>query len=51
MLSIIITFYFGGRMRVTRQQMAVKGGAMETAKDIVEARKALLTLADDDEQP
>jgi len=31
--------------------MAVKGGAVEAAKDIIEARKALLALADDDEQP
>ena len=41
LLSIIIAFYFGGRMQVTRQQMKVSGGALEAAKDIVEVRKAL----------
>lgn len=50
LLSIIIAFYFGGRMQVTRQQMAVKGGALEAAKDIVEARKALRALEGDDEE-
>ncbi len=44
LLSIIIAFYFGGRMQVTRQQMKVKGGALEAAKDIVEARKTLREL-------
>lgn len=50
-LNIIIAVYFGGHMQVTRQQMAVKGGALKAVKDIVEARKVLLALADDDEQP
>jgi len=49
LLSIIIAFYFGGRMQVTRQQMKVTGGALEAAKDIVEARKALRELATDEE--
>lgn len=44
LLSIIIAFYFGGRMQITRQQMAIKGGALEAAKDVVEARRALRTL-------
>ena len=29
LLSIIVAFYFGGRMRLKRQDMAVKGGALE----------------------
>ena len=31
LLSIIVAFYFGGRMRLKRQDMAVKGGALEVA--------------------
>ncbi len=49
LLSIIIAFYFGGRMQLTRQQMNVTGGALAAAKDIVEARKAMRALEGDDE--
>ncbi len=49
LLSIIIAFYFGGRMQVTRQQMTVRGGALEAAKDIVEARKAFRDLEAEEE--
>lgn len=49
LLSIIIAFYFGGRMQVTRQQMTVKGGALDAAKEIVEVRKAFRELATEDE--
>ena len=50
LLSIIIAFYFGGRMQITRQQMKVRGGAFEAAKDIVEVRKALRELTADDDR-
>ena len=40
LLSIIIAFYFGGRMQVTKQQMTIAGGALAAAKDIVKTRKA-----------
>lgn len=49
LLSIIIAFYFGGRMQLTRQQMTVKGGALEAAKDIVEVRKALRRMEKEEE--
>ncbi|MGI9510304.1 MAG: holin family protein [Geminicoccaceae bacterium] len=49
LLSIIIAFYFGGRMQVTRQQMAVAGGALDAAKDIVKVRKAFQALAEEDQ--
>jgi hypothetical protein len=49
LLSIIIAFYFGGRMQVTRQQMSIKGGALDAAKEIVKAKKAFRDLAEDDE--
>ncbi|MGI9493397.1 MAG: holin family protein [Geminicoccaceae bacterium] len=44
LLSIIIAFYFGGRMQVTRQQMKITGGTLEAAKDIVNTRKMLRGL-------
>ncbi len=50
LLSIIIAFYFGGRMQVTRQQMTIAGGALDAAKEIVRVRKAFRELADE-EQP
>ncbi|MGI9419890.1 MAG: 3TM-type holin [Geminicoccaceae bacterium] len=50
LLSIIIAFYFGGRMQVTRQQMTITGGALDAAKEIVKVRKTLRELSED-EQP
>jgi len=35
LLSIIIAFYFGGRMQVTRKQMVLEAQMVETAKQIV----------------
>jgi hypothetical protein len=49
LLSIIIAFYFGGRMQVTRQQMTITGGALDAARDIVKVRKAFRELAEEDE--
>jgi hypothetical protein len=49
LLSIIIAFYFGGRMQLTRQKMAIPGDTLEAAKDIVSARKALREMAAEDE--
>jgi hypothetical protein len=39
LLGVIIAFYFGGRMQVKAQDMAVKKGAVEAAKDLVAMRK------------
>ena len=49
LLSIIIAFYFGGRMQVTRQQMTIAGGALDAAKEIVKVRKAFRELAEEEE--
>ncbi|MEZ5930478.1 MAG: holin family protein [Alphaproteobacteria bacterium] len=49
LLSIIIAFYFGGRMQVTKQQMTIAGGALDAAKEIVKVRKAIRELAEEDE--
>lgn len=40
LLSIVIAFYFGGRMQVKRQDMAVKGGALAVARDVLAIRRA-----------
>ena len=50
LLSIIIAFYFGGRMQLSRQQMMINGGALEAAKEIVKVRKAFREL-DQEDQP
>jgi Holin of 3TMs, for gene-transfer release len=40
LLSIIVAFYFGGRMRLKRQDMAVKGGALAVAEEVLAIRRA-----------
>ena len=40
LLSIIVAFYFGGRMRLKRQDMAVKGGALEAAEELLAMQRA-----------
>jgi hypothetical protein len=39
LLSVIVAFYFGGRMQLKRQDMAVKGGALMVAREILERRR------------
>ncbi|MBB88411.1 MAG: hypothetical protein CMP06_14120 [Xanthomonadales bacterium] len=40
LLSVIIGFYFGGRMQLKAQDMAVRKDAVQAAKDLVVMRKA-----------
>jgi hypothetical protein len=40
LLSIIVAFYFGGRMRLKRQDMAVKGGALKAAEELLAMQRA-----------
>jgi hypothetical protein len=40
LLSVVIAFYFGGRMQLKRQDMTVKGGALLAAREIVAQRAA-----------
>ena len=40
LLSIIVAFYFGGRMQLKRQDMAIKGGALEVAREVVALQQA-----------
>ncbi len=39
LLSIIIAFYFGGRMQLKGQDMTVKGGALAVAREILALRR------------
>jgi Holin of 3TMs, for gene-transfer release len=40
LLSVIVAFYFGGRMQLKRQDMAVKGSALLAAREILARRRA-----------
>jgi hypothetical protein len=35
LLSIIVAFYFGGRMQLKRQDMAIRGGALEVVRELL----------------
>jgi hypothetical protein len=39
LLGVIIAFYFGGRMQLKGQDMAVKGGALAVAREILAIRR------------
>lgn len=39
LLGVIIAFYFGGRMQLKGQDMAVKGGALALARDLMRLRR------------
>jgi holin (3TMs family) len=41
LLSIIVAFYFGGRMQLKRQDMAVKGGALGFAREVMAMQHAV----------
>ena len=51
LLSIIIAFYFGGRLQIKNQDMAVKSGTLAAARQIAAARRELNALDQDDEPP
>jgi hypothetical protein len=40
LLSIIVAFYFGGRMQLKRQDMAIKDGALAVAREVVAVQRA-----------
>ena len=40
LLSIIVAFYFGGRMRLRSQDMAVKGDALTVAREVLALQRA-----------
>lgn len=49
LLSVIIGFYFGGRMQLKAQDMVLKKDAVQAAKDLVTMRKEFRQLDDDQE--
>jgi hypothetical protein len=40
LLSIIVAFYFGGRMQLKRQDMAIRGGALEVVRELLALQRA-----------
>jgi len=51
LLGVIIAFYFGGRMQVKSQDMAVKGHAVQAARDLIAMRREFRELRRDDAPP
>lgn len=51
LLSVIIGFYFGGRMQLKSQDMEVRKDAMQAAKNLVAMRKEFRQLDDEEESP
>ncbi len=49
LLSVIVGFYFGGRMQLKGHDMAMKGAAVQAAKELVSKRKEFRELVDDDD--
>jgi hypothetical protein len=45
LLSVVVAFYFGGRMQLKRQDMAVKDGALLVAREIIAQRRAASAAA------
>jgi hypothetical protein len=45
LLGIVVAFYFGGRMQVKQQDMAVKKGALSAARELMELKRELGELA------
>jgi hypothetical protein len=40
LLSVIVAFYFGGRIRLDRDDMAIKGGALAAAREVLAVQRA-----------
>jgi hypothetical protein len=51
LLSVVIAFYFGGRMQLKRQDMTVKGGAVRAARQILALRREEQALPEPTGQP
>lgn len=51
LLSVVIGFYFGGRMQLKSQDMAVKKGAVQAAKDLVAMKQEFRKLETEEESP
>ncbi|HKI61807.1 MAG TPA: 3TM-type holin, partial [Mariprofundaceae bacterium] len=51
LLSVIIGFYFGGRMQLKAQDMVVRKDAVQAAKDLVSMKREFRKLESEDESP
>lgn len=51
LLTVVIGFYFGGRMQLKSQDMRVKKETVKAAKELVEMRKTFRELDVDDDPP
>lgn len=51
LLSIIIAFYFGGRLQIKNQDMTVKNGTLAAARQIAATQRELNALGEDGEPP
>lgn len=49
LLSVIIGFYFGGRMQLKAQDMRVRAGAVQAARDLVTMRREFRALEDEED--
>ena len=49
LLSVIIGFYFGGRMQLKSQDFAIKKDAVKAAKELVQMKKEFRQLDEEDE--
>lgn len=50
LLTVIVGFYFGGRMQLKGQEMQIKGNALEKAKEIITMRKEFRKLSEEDQK-
>lgn len=51
LVSVIIGFYFGGRMQLKAQDMAVRKDAVQAAKDLVSMKREFRKLEVEEESP
>jgi len=50
LLTVIVGFYFGGRMQLKGQDMKLKDNALEKAKELIQMRKEFRKLGDEEEK-
>lgn len=51
LLSIIVGFYFGGRMQLKAQDFQVRGSAVAAARDLVKTKQSFREFVASDEKP
>ncbi|KEA62667.1 Methionine synthase I, cobalamin-binding domain [Marinobacterium lacunae] len=49
LLSVIISFYFGGRMQLKSQDLKIRKDAVDAAKELISLRREFRQLTDEDE--